>query len=173
MNVTVHGRASHFRTVTFDVRRNAVLLIEQRLLPHEFQIVPTRDFRQTARAIKDMVVRGAGAIGATAAYGLAQGARAFRGRDRAKFLRHLETVGETLGKEEVFGTIEAVKTVSDIYAPCSGKIVEVNGHLQTQPEVVNTDPYGLGWMVKIEIADPSELNSLLDTEAYKKLIGKF
>ena len=62
MNVTVHGRAKHFRTVTFDVRRNAVLLVEQRLLPHEFQIVPTRDFRQTARAIKDMVVRGAGEV---------------------------------------------------------------------------------------------------------------
>jgi glycine cleavage system H protein len=70
------------------------------------------------------------------------------------------------------GTIEAVKTVSDIYAPCSGKIVEVNNHLQTQPEVVNTDPYGLGWMVKIEITDPSELNSLLDSKAYKQLIGK-
>jgi glycine cleavage system H protein len=70
------------------------------------------------------------------------------------------------------GTIEAVKTVSDIYAPCSGKIVEANNHLQTQPEVVNTDPYGLGWMVKIEITDPSELNSLLDSEAYKQLIGK-
>jgi glycine cleavage system H protein len=70
------------------------------------------------------------------------------------------------------GTIEAVKTVSDIYAPCSGKIMEVNNHLQTQPEVVNTDPYGLGWMVKIEIADPSELNSLLDSKAYKQLIGK-
>jgi glycine cleavage system H protein len=70
------------------------------------------------------------------------------------------------------GTIEAVKTVSDIYSPCSGKIVEVNTHLQTQPEFVNTDPYGLGWMVKIEITDPSELNSLLDSAAYKLLIGK-
>ena len=70
------------------------------------------------------------------------------------------------------GTIEAVKTVSDIYAPCSGKILEINSHLQAQPEVVNTDPYGLGWMVKIEIADPSELNSLLDSKAYKQLIGK-
>ena len=96
MNVTVHGRARHFRTVTFDARRNAVLLIEQRLLPHRFQIVAARDFRQTARAIKDMVVRGAGAIGATAAYGLAQGARAFRGRDLAKFLRHVETACEAL-----------------------------------------------------------------------------
>ena len=96
MNVTVHGRARHFRTVTFDARHNAVLLIEQRLLPHEFKVVAARDFRQTARAIKDMVVRGAGAIGATAAYGLAQGARAFRGRDLAKFLRHVETVCATL-----------------------------------------------------------------------------
>ena len=96
MNVTIHGRASHFRTVTFDVQRNAVLLVEQRLLPHEFQIVPTRDFRQTAHAIKDMVVRGAGAIGATAAYGLAQGARAFRGRNLARFLPHVETVCEAL-----------------------------------------------------------------------------
>lgn len=70
------------------------------------------------------------------------------------------------------GTIEAVKTVSDIYAPCSGKIVGVNSHLQNEPEVVNSDPYGLGWMVKIEISDPSELNSLLDSAAYKELIGK-
>ena len=96
MNVTANGRTSHHRTVTFDARRNAVLLIEQRLLPHEFKVVAARDFQQTARAIKDMVVRGAGAIGAAAAYGLAQGARAFRGRDRQKFGRHLETVSETL-----------------------------------------------------------------------------
>ena len=96
LNVTLHGRARHFRTVTFDARHNAVLLIEQRLLPHEFKVVAARDFRQTARAIKDMIVRGAGAIGATAAYGLAQGARAFRGRDRSKFRRHLETVCATL-----------------------------------------------------------------------------
>ena len=82
--------------MTFDVRRNAVLLIEQRLLPHKFHIVAARDFHQTTRAIKDMVVRGAGAIGATAAYGVAQGARAFRGRDLVKFLRHVEMVCETL-----------------------------------------------------------------------------
>ena len=96
MNVTVHGRTHHYRTVTFDVRANAVLLIEQRLLPHEFRIVPARDFRQTAQAIKDMIVRGAGAIGATAAYGLAQGAHTFRGRDLARFLAHVETVYATL-----------------------------------------------------------------------------
>jgi S-methyl-5-thioribose-1-phosphate isomerase len=96
LNVTVHGRTRHYRTATFDVQDNSVLLIEQRLLPHEFRIVPAHDFRQTARAIKDMIVRGAGAIGATAAYGLAQGARAFRRRDLAKFLSHVETVYETL-----------------------------------------------------------------------------
>src|SRR5262245_53003070 len=96
MNVTVRGRTRHYRTVSFDPARNAVLLIEQRLLPHEFKIVPTRDFRETAQAIQDMIVRGAGAIGATAAYGLAQGARAFRGKDLAKFSRHLDIVYQTL-----------------------------------------------------------------------------
>jgi methylthioribose-1-phosphate isomerase len=96
MNVTLRGQTRHYRTVAFDAKQNAVLLIEQRLLPHEFKIIPTRDFRQTALAIKDMVVRGAGAIGATAAYGLAQGARAFRGNDLKKFAVHLETVYQTL-----------------------------------------------------------------------------
>src|SRR5579862_3932279 len=96
MNVTVRGRTRHYRTVTFDPTRNEVLLIEQRRLPHEFKIVATKNFRETAAAIKDMVVRGAGAIGATAAYGLAQGARAFRGRDLKKFRRHAEAVYQTL-----------------------------------------------------------------------------
>jgi len=96
LNVTVDRRTRHFRTVTIDARLNYVLLIEQRLLPHEFRVFPARDFCQTAQAIKDMVVRGAGAIGATAAYGLAQGARAFRGCNLAKFLRHVETVSDTL-----------------------------------------------------------------------------
>lgn len=96
MNVTVGGRTRPYRTVTFDARLNAVRLIEQRLLPHEFQIVATRDFRETAAAIRDMIVRGAGAIGATAAYGLAQGARAFRGGGRSKFSAHVETVYQTL-----------------------------------------------------------------------------
>jgi len=96
MNVTLRGRTAHFRTVTFDAGRNAVLLVEQRLLPHDFKIVATPDFRQTAQAIRDMVVRGAGAIGATAAYGLAQGARAFNGRDLKNFLRHVERVFQTL-----------------------------------------------------------------------------
>lgn len=98
MNVTVRGRTRHYRTVSFDAAKNQVLLIEQRLLPHEFKIVGTRDFRATAVAIRDMVVRGAGAIGATAAYGLAQGARAFRGKDLAKFQAHSETVFQTLAE---------------------------------------------------------------------------
>jgi methylthioribose-1-phosphate isomerase len=92
MNVTVRGRTRACRTVSFDARRNAVLLIEQRLLPHEFRIVAMPDFRATARAITDMIVRGAGAIGATAAYGLAQGARAFRGRGLAAFRQHVDRV---------------------------------------------------------------------------------
>lgn len=98
MNVNVRGRTRHYRTVGFDAAKNQVLLIEQRLLPHEFKVVGTRDFRATALAIRDMVVRGAGAIGATAAYGLAQGARAFRGKDLAKFQAHVETVFQTLAE---------------------------------------------------------------------------
>lgn len=75
-------------------------------------------------------------------------------------------------KGESFGTIEAVKTVSDLYAPCSGKIIEVNSALNDSPEKVNSDPYGDGWMVKFEISDLSELDELLDSNAYKQLIGQ-
>ncbi len=96
MNVTVRGRTRHYRTVTFDPARNAVLLVEQRLLPHEFKIVAAKNFRETADAIRDMVVRGAGAIGATAAYGLAQGALAFRGHDLQIFCRHVDTIYQIL-----------------------------------------------------------------------------
>jgi methylthioribose-1-phosphate isomerase len=96
MNVTVAGKSKAYRTVTFNAAENSVLLIEQRLLPHEFKIVAMPDFRATAKAIRDMIVRGAGAIGATAAYGLAQGARAFRGQDLKKFSIHIETVYQTL-----------------------------------------------------------------------------
>src|SRR2546423_662577 len=96
MNVNVRGRTERFRTVTFDRANNSVLLIEQRLLPHQFKIVPARDFRETARAIHDMIVGGAGAIGATAAYGLAQGANAWRGRDLAQFRSHIEKVYQVL-----------------------------------------------------------------------------
>lgn len=71
-----------------------------------------------------------------------------------------------------FGTIEAVKTVSDLYAPCSGTLVEINKALADSPEVVNSDPYGEGWMAKVEIKDLSELNNLLDSAAYKLLIGQ-
>src|SRR5258708_124377 len=96
MNVKIGSGSRHCRTVDFDEDANAVLLIEQRLLPHEFKIIATRTFPDTARAIKDMVVRGAGAIGATAAYGLAQGARAFRGKSLAAFSQHIERVYRTL-----------------------------------------------------------------------------
>src|SRR6202142_459761 len=96
MNVTVRGRPQPCRTVAFDRAHNAVRLIEQRLLPHEFKIVAAKNFRETAAAIRDMIVRGAGAIGATAAYGLAQGALAFSGHDLPKFRRHVETVYQTL-----------------------------------------------------------------------------
>jgi methylthioribose-1-phosphate isomerase len=96
MKVSVQGRTRHFRTVSFDTRANEVLLIEQRFLPHEFKIIATRDFRATAKAITDMVVRGAGAIGATAAYGLAQGALSYRGKNLQAFLRHVDVVYRTL-----------------------------------------------------------------------------
>src|ERR1044071_1760890 len=96
MIVNIHGRERHYRTVTFDPDENAVRLIEQRLLPHQFKVVATRDFRETAQAIRDMIVRGAPAIAATAAYGLAQGARAFRGIDRRKFAQQVETIFQTI-----------------------------------------------------------------------------
>lgn len=75
-------------------------------------------------------------------------------------------------KGESIGTIEAVKTVSDIFAPYSGKVLEINNTIKDSPEVVNSDPYGKGWMVKVEISDPSELNDLLDAAAYQALIGQ-
>jgi S-methyl-5-thioribose-1-phosphate isomerase len=96
MDVTIRGRAQHYRTVAFDAERNAVMLIEQRLLPHEFKVISSLDFRQTSRAIRDMIVRGAGAIGATAAYGLAQGVRAFPGKDLSKFGQHVQLVYRVL-----------------------------------------------------------------------------
>jgi glycine cleavage system H protein len=83
----------------------------------------------------------------------------------------IETVGESLGKEEVFGSVEAVKTVSDLFMPISGEILELNENLDGNPELVNTDPYNEGWMVKVKITDASELDSLLDSDGYKELIG--
>ncbi len=98
MNVKVAGRSRPYRTVAFNAESNAVQLIEQRLLPHTFEIVGTKDFRATGRAITDMIVRGAGAIGATAAYGFAQGLRAFSGKDPAKFNTHEDLVFKTLAE---------------------------------------------------------------------------
>ena len=83
----------------------------------------------------------------------------------------VETVGESLGKEETFGTIEAVKTVSDMFMPVSGEIMAFNDELETAPELVNKDPYGKGWVIRIKISDPSELGELLDAGQYKELVG--
>lgn len=83
----------------------------------------------------------------------------------------VETLDQTLAKDEVFGTVEAVKTVSDLFLPLSGEIVEFNESLETAPETVNSDPYGDGWMVKVKISDTSEIDSLLTSEQYKELIG--
>lgn len=83
----------------------------------------------------------------------------------------VETVDETLDAEEIFGTVEAVKTVSDLFLPLSGEIIEFNTALEDAPEKVNTDPYGEGWMIKIKCSDLSQADTLLTTEAYKKLIG--
>jgi glycine cleavage system H protein len=82
----------------------------------------------------------------------------------------IETVGEKLGKEEVFGTIEAVKTVSDLFMPVSGEILEMNPLIEESPDIVNKDPYGKGWMIKIKITNPSEADDLLSAENYKKLL---
>ncbi len=79
----------------------------------------------------------------------------------------VETVDEELDKDEVFGTVEAVKTVSDLFLPVSGKVIEFNEDLEDEPEKVNEDPYGEGWMIKFEISDESELDQLLDADAYR------
>ncbi|WP_298541681.1 glycine cleavage system protein GcvH [uncultured Aquimarina sp.] len=83
----------------------------------------------------------------------------------------VETVGEELEQEEVFGTVEAVKTVSDLFLPLTGEIAEFNETLESDPELVNSDPYGDGWMVKIKIADASQIDDLLSADGYKELIG--
>jgi len=83
----------------------------------------------------------------------------------------IETEGETLDKEEVFGTIEAVKTVSDLYMPLSGEVTEFNAELEDTPELVNQEPYEGGWMIKLKISDSSEIDSLLSAEDYKALIS--
>jgi glycine cleavage system H protein len=81
------------------------------------------------------------------------------------------TVGQTISKEEIFGTIEAVKTVSDLFMPVSGEILEFNSALESEPELINSDPYGKAWIVKIAIQDASDLDALLDAAAYTTLIG--
>ena len=83
----------------------------------------------------------------------------------------VETLDETLGKDEVFGTVEAVKTVSDLFLPLTGEIIEFNEALEDEPEKVNSDPYGDGWMIKIKIADSSEIDGLLSDAGYKEIIG--
>lgn len=83
----------------------------------------------------------------------------------------VETLDQTLEQDEVFGTVEAVKTVSDLFLPLAGEIVEFNESLETTPEKVNSDPYGDGWMVKVKIANVADFDALLDSEAYKSLIG--
>ena len=83
----------------------------------------------------------------------------------------IESVGETLNANDIFGTVEAVKTVSDLFLPLGGEVLEVNEKLADQPDLVNTDPYGDGWMIKMKITDEAELDSLLDAAAYAALIG--
>ena len=83
----------------------------------------------------------------------------------------INTEGETVAQNEVFGSVEAVKTVSDLNMPVSGEVLEVNETINDQPELVNNDPYGEGWMIKISVANPAELDTLIDAEAYQALIG--
>jgi glycine cleavage system H protein len=83
----------------------------------------------------------------------------------------VNTVGETVEKESVFGTVEAVKTVSDLFMPLTGEVLEVNKDIDAAPESVNKDPYGKGWMIRIRISDPSQVSELLGVEDYKKLVG--
>ena len=113
MNVKVGGRRRQYRTVTYDAAKNEVVLIEQRLLPHSFQTIATRNYRETARAIRDMVVRGAGAIGATAAYGFAQGLAAFKGKNLARFEEHAGMVYQAL-KEARPTAVDPVNAMNTI-----------------------------------------------------------
>lgn len=83
----------------------------------------------------------------------------------------VDSEGETLNAEEVFGTVEAVKTVSDLFMPVGGEVLELNSILESEPEKINTDSYGDGWIIKIKLADASELDNLLDAAAYKELVG--
>jgi glycine cleavage system H protein len=84
----------------------------------------------------------------------------------------ISSVGKSIAQHEVFGTVEAVKTVSDLFMPVSGKVLEFNSGLEAAPETVNSDPYGKGWMVKVELSNPAEVEGLLSAAQYKELIGK-
>ncbi len=119
MKVRVHGRRRHYRTVDFDARTNEVVLIEQRKLPHQFELTRTRTVQQTARAITNMTVRGAGAIGATAAFGLAQAARAFAGKTEPAFARHLQRAYETLAAARPTA-VDLVNALNEVRAAMVG-----------------------------------------------------
>jgi glycine cleavage system H protein len=83
----------------------------------------------------------------------------------------VDTEGEELEKEEVFGSVEAVKTVSDLFMPINGEVLEFNNNLESEPELINSDPYGDGWIIKVSVSDVSELDALLDGDTYKELVG--
>ena len=83
----------------------------------------------------------------------------------------VDTQGEELEKEEVFGSVEAVKTVSDLFMPINGEVLEFNNKLESEPELINSDPYGDGWIIKVSVSDVSELDDLLDADTYKELVG--
>lgn len=84
----------------------------------------------------------------------------------------VDTIGQTINKGEIFGTVEAVKTVSDLFMPVSGEILELNTGIDSQPELINSDPYGKGWIIKVKLKNSAETGELLSAEAYEKLIGK-
>ena len=83
----------------------------------------------------------------------------------------VETLDQTLEQDEIFGTVEAVKTVSDLFLPLAGEVVEFNEELEKNPETVNSDPYGKGWMIKVKVSNPSDFDNLLSSDAYKELVG--
>jgi glycine cleavage system H protein len=83
----------------------------------------------------------------------------------------VESVGKALAAEEIFGTVEAVKTVSDLFLPVAGTVTELNAELANQPELVNSDPYGAGWMIKMTVSNPADVEALMDAAAYKSLVG--
>lgn len=84
----------------------------------------------------------------------------------------INTIGKSLQGEEIFGTVEAVKTVSDLFLPVSGTVLEINPQLESNPELVNSDPYGEGWMVKVQVSNPADVEALLTADAYKALVGE-